>query len=327
MSGNRRDRLDNRTLFAQETGSSKQKWKDKLPVAIIFPNTYQLGMSNLGFQLVFSLLNRHPDIVCERFFQSEGALPVSIESNRPLKDFPILLFSVSFEHDFLAVVDLLRRGGISPLASERRLHGPIKAGTPLVIGGGVAPFINPEPLAPFMDLFILGEIEPVIDKLLDHLFTAVKGASVAEQLRTMARTLPGCYVPSLYHPHYGADGRLTSLKSEPGIPPKITKNIHPGSPVAGHSQILTAETEFANIHLVELGRGCSRSCRFCAAGFVYRPPRLWAPPAIMAAIKARPDATHSFTRGWEVTQALRLSRIDVTSKGDDVSAPRAAVAR
>ncbi len=291
MSGNRRDRLDNKSLFAKETGSLKQKWKDKLPVALIFPNTYQLGMSNLGFQLVFSLLNHHPDIVCERIFHAEGVLPVSVESNRPLKDFPVLLFSVSFEHDFLTVVDLLQRGGIAPLAAQRRLQGPVKAGTPLVIGGGVATFINPEPLAPFMDLFILGEIEPVLATLIEYLFKFVSGGALADQLRIMAQSVPGCYVPSLYHPGYSADGRLKSLKAEPGIPPRITKNIHPGSAVAGHSKILTEETEFANIHLVELGRGCSRSCRFCAAGFVYRPPRLWTPEAIMAAIEARPDET------------------------------------
>ena len=296
MSGNRRDRLDNRTLFAKETGSIKQKWKDKLPVAIIFPNTYQLGMSNLGFQLVFFLLNQHPDIVCERFFQTAGLSPVSIESNRPLKDFPVFLFSISFERDFLAVVELLRSGGIAPLAAQRRLQGPVTAGTPLVIGGGVATFINPEPLAPFMDLFVLGEIEPVASRLIEQLFALAdegsaggeRSGTIADRLRMMAKSVPGCYVPSLYQPRYGSDGRLEALEVEPGIPPRITKNIHQGAEVAGHSKILTEETEFANIHLVELGRGCSRSCRFCAAGFVYRPPRLWSPEAIMAAILARP---------------------------------------
>jgi radical SAM superfamily enzyme YgiQ (UPF0313 family) len=289
MSANRRDRLDSKTLFAKETGGLKKKWKDKLPVAVIFPNTYQLGMSNLGFQLVFSLLNQHPDIVCERFFQSAGTPPLSVESNRLLHDFPILLFSISFEHDYLTVVDILRSSGIAPRASERRLAGPVQAGTPLIIGGGVATFINPEPLAPFMDLFVLGEIEPVAEMLLKYLFAAVGRGAVEDHLRHMAQTLPGCYVPSLYHPSYRADGRLTSFIPEPGIPPRVAKNIHPGAAVAGHSRILTPETEFANIHLVELGRGCSRSCRFCAAGFVYRPPRLWPAEAIIAAIEARPE--------------------------------------
>ncbi|MDD5757584.1 MAG: radical SAM protein [Desulfobulbaceae bacterium] len=302
MSGARRERLDNKTLFAKETGSIKQKWKDKLPVAIIFPNSYQLGMSNLGFQLVFSLLNQHPDIVCERFFHSPGLNPVSIESNRPLKDFPILLFSISFEHDFPTVIDILLGGGIAPSAHKRRQQGPVEAGTPLVIGGGVATFINPEPLAPFMDLFVLGEIEPVSNPLLEHLFSIANGnrtsgdrrdpKAIADSLRLMAQTLPGCYVPSLYQPHYSSDGQLASVTVEPGIPARIKKNIHSGSAIAGHSQILTAETEFANIHLVELGRGCSRSCRFCAAGFVYRPARLWPSAAITAAIEARPSATN-----------------------------------
>lgn len=289
MSANRRDRLESKTLFAQETGSSKRKWKDKLPVAVIFPNTYRLGMSNLGFQLVFSILNQHPDIVCERFFQSEGPPPLSVESNRLLQDFPVLLFSISFEHDFLTVVDILRAGGIAPRAAERRAAGPVRPGTPLIIGGGVATFINPEPLAPFMDIFVLGEIEPVAERLLTHLFAVVAGGAAPDHLRRMARTLPGCYVPSLYHPGYHADGRLASFVPEEGIPPRVAKNVHPGSAVAGHSRILTPETEFANIHLVELGRGCSRSCRFCAAGFVYRPPRLWPAESIIAAIEARPE--------------------------------------
>lgn len=310
MSGNRRDRLDHKGLFAKETGSVKQKWKDKLPVAIIFPNTYQLGMSNLGFQLVFSCLNQHPDIVCERFFQTPGLAPVSVESNRPLKDFPILLFSISFEHDFPAVIELLLSGGITPLAAERRLDGPAAAGTPLVIGGGVATFINPEPLAPFMDLFVLGEIEPVASQLLEHLFAFAGGAPVADRLRLMAQSLSGCYVPSLYRPRYRADGRLESVEVEAGIPARVTKNIHPGSAVAGHSKILTAETEFANIHLVELGRGCSRSCRFCAAGFVYRPPRLWPSAAIMAAIEARPqDNQRVGLLGMEMAKPDDLRRI------------------
>ena len=319
MSGRRRDRSDHRSLFDKETGSSKRKWKDRLPVAIIFPNTYQLGMSNLGFQLVFSILNQHQAIVCERFFQGEGlAAPLSVESNRPLKDFPILLFSVSFEHDFLTVVDLLRRGGITPLAAERRQQGGVAPASPLVIGGGVATFINPEPLAPFMDLFVLGEIEPVAEALIEQLFALVEGGStsltnrltVSERLRLMAQTLPGCYVPSFYHPRYGADGRLEALEVEPGIPARVSKNIHPGSAVAGHSQILTPETEFANIHLVELGRGCSRSCRFCAAGFVYRPPRLWKPEAIMAAIEARPpDNRRVGLLGMEMARPEELRTI------------------
>ncbi len=289
MSGDHRDRLDNKTLFAQETGSVKRKWKDRLPVALIFPNRYQLGMSNLGFQLVFSLLNQEPGIVCERFFATPGLPPLSVESNRPLKDFPFILFSISFEHDFLTVVDLLSAGGIAPLASERRALGPVAAGTPLVIGGGVATFINPEPLALFMDLFLLGEIEPVLLPFIEHLFAIAAGGSVSEHLRRMAQTLPGTYVPSFYHPRYSTDGRLAAMEADPGIPARVVKGTHHGSPVAGHSQILTPETEFANIHLVELGRGCSKSCRFCAAGFVYRPPRLWSAEAITAAIAARPE--------------------------------------
>jgi radical SAM superfamily enzyme YgiQ (UPF0313 family) len=310
MSGDRRDRLDSKALFAKETGSSKRKWKDRLPVAIIFPNRYQLGMSNLGFQLVFSLLNHDQGIVCERFFETPGLPPLSVESNRPLKDFPIILFSISFEHDFLTVVNLLRLGGIPPLASDRRQLGAVAAGTPLVIGGGVATFINPEPLALFMDLFVLGELEPVAEALIEHLFAVVAGGPVSAHLTRMAQTLPGAYVPSFYHPEYQADGRLAAMGVDAGIPTRVTKTIHHGAPVAGHSQILTPETEFANIHLVELGRGCSKSCRFCAAGFVYRPPRLWTASAITAAIAARPEENQRVgLLGMEMARPEQLQAI------------------
>jgi len=311
MSDKKRERFDNRALFAKETGGGKRKWKDRLPLALVFPNTYRLGMSNLGFQLVWAHLNHHPDIVCERFFQTPGLPPLSIESNRPLRDFPIILFSVSFEQDFLAVIELLIAGGIPPLAQKRREGGgPVTPGNPLVLGGGVATFINPEPLAPFIDLFLLGEIEPVAAALIEHLFTLAGGDPVMDQLRLMAQTLPGCYVPSLYQPHYAADGRLTSVLVAPGTPPRIKKTIHHRSEVAGHSQILTPETEFANIHLVELGRGCSRSCRFCAAGYVYRPPRLWPSEAITAAILARPEGNQRVgLLGMEMAKPEALSAV------------------
>ena len=143
--------------FSGEVGSQRKKWKGRLPVALIFPNYYRLGMSNLGLQLVHSLVNQHPEIVCERvFFPEAGTQPLSVESGRPLKDFPVILCSVSFEQDFPSLIKMLSLGGIEPLALNRgkvRLRRAQNA--PLVIAGGVATFINPEPLAPFIDLFIL----------------------------------------------------------------------------------------------------------------------------------------------------------------------------
>ncbi len=298
-------------LFSLETGSYKKKWKGKLPVALIFPNDYHLGMSNLGFQLVYDLLNANPDIVCERvFLPADNSTPLSIESQRLLRDFPILLFSVSFEHDFPAIIDLMLRSGIEPWTKERRAAGEVAAGTPLVIGGGVATFINPEPLAPYMDFFILGEAEPVMGELQDYLFKFAAGADCRDLLLQAASELPGCYVPSLYEPIYNDDGILSEMRPADGVPAKIKKNIAGAMPVAGHSKILTPETEFSNIHLVELGRGCSRGCRFCAAGYVYRPPRQWEPEAIIAGIEARPDVSKRVgLLGMEMAKLANLQKI------------------
>ena len=309
MSQGRRDRSPSGDRFAAETGGLRRKWKDRLPVALLFPNTYHLGMSNLGLQLVWARLNRHSHLVCERFFLPDrpGDPPLSVESNRPLRDFPILLFSVSFERDFWGVIDLLRRGGIEPVA-RRRAAEPC---APLVVGGGVATFINPEPLAPFMDLFLLGEFEPVAERFVASLpGLLATGKPLAERLLELAFNLPGCYVPSLYEPRYGADGRLLAMEPAPGLPARVRRNLHPGGPVAGHSQILSPETEFAGLHLVELGRGCSRGCRFCAAGFVYRPPRLWPAPAITAAVEARPpDCRRVGLLGMEMARPEELDRV------------------
>ncbi len=306
-----RSRNGSPDLFSLETGSCKKKWKGKLPVALIFPNNYHLGMSNLGFQLIYDLLNANPDIVCERvFLPSDNSVPLSVESRRLLRDFPILFFSVSFEHDFVSIIEIMQRSGIEPHTKERRAAGTVAAGSPLVVGGGVATFINPEPLAPYMDFFVLGEAEPIMVQLQSLIFKFAQGGDCRDLLYQAATDLPGCYVPSLYEPIYNDDGTLRETRAVDGIPAKIKKNIVNDMPVAGHSKILTPETEFANIHLAELGRGCSRGCRFCAAGYVYRPPRQWQPDAIIAAIKARPAASQKVgLLGMEMAHIENLQKI------------------
>ncbi len=298
-------------ILSLETGACKKKWKGHLPIALVFPNTYHLGMSNLGFQLLYGLLNRNPDIVCERVFvASDHKAPLSIESHRLLRDFPIILFSVSFEHDFTSIVEILRQSGIDPQAKDRRAAGEVAPGRPLVVGGGVATFINPEPLAPYMDFFILGEVESVIEKLQAFLFEFYEGGDCHKLLQRAAMELPGCYVPSLYEPIYNGDGSLREMRAADGVPPRIRKNIVNSMSVAGHSQLLSPETEFSNIYLTELGRGCSRGCRFCAAGYVYRPPRQWQPEAIIAAIEARPSTSQRIgLLGMEMAKTLDLEKI------------------
>ncbi|MCK5230605.1 MAG: radical SAM protein, partial [Desulfobulbaceae bacterium] len=262
----------------------------RLPVAIIFPNEYRVGMSNLGFQLVFDLVNSDPDIVCERFFlPSRSCRPLSIESDRPLRDFPVILCSVSFENDYLNLLKIFLMSGISPLAVDRAASNPIAApGWPLVICGGVATFINPEPLAPFVDMFIVGEAEPVLPAVMEYLKKWLKEKERESLLREMAGRFDGCYVPHFYEVIYHEDGTLASVSGPPDLPALVKRVILPETDTAGHSRILTPDAEFADLFLVELGRGCSRGCRFCAAGFVYRPPRLWNMDAIINGLSRKP---------------------------------------
>jgi radical SAM superfamily enzyme YgiQ (UPF0313 family) len=289
----------NRELLSLEQGAIRKKWKNRLPVALIYPNQYSLGMSNLGFQLIYRMLNQNDAIVAERvFFPVPGHKPVSLESGRPLADFPLLLFSVSFEQDYPKLIMLLKMANIPPLASERtrksrRVRASSTGGQPLVAAGGVATFMNPEPLAPFVDLFVIGEAEPILNRLTDFFIRGLEYSVKEELLKEIVTSLSGCYAPELYQVTYDTEGNFVSNKPKAdslNLPQRIKKVLldSPGS-IASHSTVLTPRAEFSDLFMAELGRGCSRGCRFCAAGFIYRPPRLWQAESIINAIDSRPD--------------------------------------
>ncbi len=276
-----------KALLDLERGTYLKKWTGRLPVGLFYPNHYRVGMSNLGFQLVYRLLNEHDTIVCERLFLPDSPGPViSLESGRPAGDFPIICISVSFEHDYVNLARFFLASGIEPLAENR--SEAVEPGSPLVVCGGVATFINPEPLAPFVDLFVIGEAEALLPVLLSYL---EKDACADRKtlLHTLNRDHQGFYAPSLYRPHYDERGRFTRFDAAAGLPPRISRCSLEGTDVSAHSELLTPETEFSNLYLTELGRGCSRGCRFCTAGFVYRPPRLWDIEAILKSLDQRPD--------------------------------------
>ena len=180
------------TLLASEHGTLRKPWAGRIRVALVYPNSYSVGMSNLGFQTVYRLLNALEGVVCERAFAPDAAPSqnppvVTLESGRPLNAFDVVAFSLSFENDTPTVLSLLRRAGL-PLYSEDR--GSVH---PLVMAGGVACFLNPEPLAPFIDLFMLGEAEEMLPAFFDAFDP---GADRRELLLRLARNQPGLYVPA-----------------------------------------------------------------------------------------------------------------------------------
>src|ERR671928_2064676 len=214
-----------RKRLTREQGTIRKDWGGRVPIALCYPNTYAVGMCNLGFQSVYALFNSARDFVCERVFaepvlignRSAGrgdwtgdesyrvqsrleALgePVSVESQRPLTDFSVVAFSLSFELDYFNIGDVLRRAGIAPLAAERGETDPI------VIAGGPAVSGNPEPVAPMLDAVVIGEVEPVMDSLREVL---LGGGSRWEQIERLAR-LPGVYVPALYDIAHREDGHI-----------------------------------------------------------------------------------------------------------------------
>jgi radical SAM superfamily enzyme YgiQ (UPF0313 family) len=278
-------------LLSQEKGAVVREWGARWPVVLAYPNLYPVAMGNLGFQAIYHLLNAAPDLVCERAFLPASEewreylrtrTPLlSLESQRPLKDFAAVAFSVSFEGDYPAVLQILAGAGI-PLRAAHR--GPEH---PLILAGGVATFLNPEPLAPFVDAFYLGEGEVGAVSFFQFLAASGAGRDRGPMLRELAGAVPGAYVPAGYQPIYGPDGTLTDFAAKPGYPPRV---IAPHAPELAfyptHSHILAPQGEWGEMFLVELGRGCSRGCRFCAAGFVYRPPRERPAKELIAAAEA-----------------------------------------
>ncbi len=277
---------------------------------MIYPNSYRVGMSSLGFQLVYALLNKNDTYVCERFFLPEkGDSLLSVESGRELTQFPLIFISVSFEHDYLHIVEILSQGGISPLAKDR--EDRISGRMPLVICGGVATFMNPEPLAPFVDLFLIGEAEPFLEKVTDYLVREFKEGKRLEILHGVSMQYEGCYAPALYTPVYN-DGHLTEHRAVRELPSRIKKVFLDRCSKAAHSQLLSPLAEFSDLFLTELGRGCSRGCRFCAAGFIYRPPRLWDGDAVVAGIAERSgDISRVGLLGMEMADTAELDILSV----------------
>jgi len=247
----RRDRLD------AEVGTLRKHWHGHIHVALVFPNHYAVGMANLGFQTVYGQLNALDHVVCERAFlpddQGEGSPPRTLESGRSLRDFDCLAFALSFENDYANVLTVLKTAQI-PLQSAAR--GP---SDPLVVAGGVACFLNPEPIAAFFDCFLLGEAEELIVPFFKRFDPATDRRHFLLQA---AREVPGIYVPAFYQDHYNADGTLAGLSPLLAVPEQIRRMY--SRDIAGFSTqsvIITPETSFEDAHLLEVSRGCPHGFR------------------------------------------------------------------
>ena len=279
-----------RQTLAREVGYVQKPHVNRIRVGLAFPNTYFVGMSNLGFQTVYKLFNADPGTVCERVFLppkqelkalvERDARLVTIESATPLNDLDVLAFSVSFEWDYTNVLTMLRLAGL-PLRAADRDHRH-----PLVVIGGAITFVNPEPLALFADVIAAGEGEVLVPSLLEAMATA---SSRADLLRRLAAAR-GFYVPSFYDVAYAADGTIEAFvpRDGTGAPPvvkkaavKTTEALDPPA-----TSIFTPDTEFGSRFLVEVVRGCANLCRFCWAGYNYLPVRAFPTARILELAEA-----------------------------------------
>ena len=258
-----------------ERGAIRKDPGGKLQVALVYPNAYRLGMANLGLHAVYRLINGHDRALCERAFVPEdpGSVPRTIESGRPLGEFDVVAFTLSFEEDYGNVVSLLERASLPPRAGRRDERHP------LVVAGGIAVQINPEPVAPFFDLLLVGEGEELCAPFLDRLLELSPAGLSREDLLAELAHLPGAYVPALYDVAY-ADTRapggawVTQWEPRRGAPARVRREyVKDLRRVATSRVIESPDAQFGDLYLTEVARGCLWGCRFCAAGFVQRPYR------------------------------------------------------
>ena len=269
-------------LLSQETGTIRKDWGGRVSFALVYPNTYAVGMSNLGFQTIYRHLNALPDVVCERVFlpdpedlpeyQRTGAGPFSLESKRPLSDFDLVGFSITYEGDYINTLRLLKMAGIPFRPEERRPEDPI------VLMGGVCAFANPEPVAPFMDFVVVGEGEEIVAEIVAAYRDAFGAVSLnarrRDDLLDRLAPLSGIYIPQRYAVSYRDDGTIGEVRPRDGAPGVVAKRrLKKVDEFRTISLLRTPNAEYGHLALLEVGKGCGRGCRFCLEGQIYRPVR------------------------------------------------------
>ena len=244
---------DARYRLSRETGTVVKDWGGRMPVALVYPNSYYIGMSNLGIHTIYKLLNDYDNVVCERVFLEQPArddllTPLSLESERPLSDFSVIAFSITYELDYFNVVRMLKSSDLPLYATDR------DESHPLVLAGGPCITANPMPLAPFFDCLCIGEAEAILPNMLPVLQEGI-GEKRDGLLKSLGK-LPGIYVPQVKITEPVKRQWLADLDS-----------------FQSHTAVLTPDTELGNLYLVEAERGCGHGCQFCMVSTIFSPMR------------------------------------------------------
>ena len=274
---NRKDLIDRlQELYKDEDSRVTINPHAEQKVAIVYPNTYFVGMSNLGLHIIYEEINLHPSSVCERIFLPEKKeldaydktkTPLmSVETQRPMHQFDVVAFDVTFEMDYFHIPLMLRYGRVPVMSEDRTGFDPI------VIAGGPCATFNPEPFADFIDAFIIGEGEGIVTAVLERIRNGRENSESREETIAGLAQIDGVYVPVLYMPQYDDNKRFVGYDIAEGAPKIIRRHFEPLTS-GGETVIATNFTEFGAMYIIEVARGCGRHCRFCMAGDCFRVPR------------------------------------------------------